>query len=219
MDKSNLELFKQALNEAVSNKFDNIAAECTEEIVCSDKHNLAMRAIVYGKGDTKRTRSPRMKRIIAILVAAALLLTSCGIIFRNEIRVVFKEFFTSITFEGDESKIDTIENIYQLKYIPDGYSLEEENISPLSVTYKFVDIDGNVIKFKQSVLNNTDFVIDNENGYSKIIDIEKHVVYYRYTDAYYCYIWNDSKYALKLKSNMPLSNEAILLIIEGLVIE
>ena len=141
MDKTNLELFKQALNEAVSNKFDNMVARCTEEIVCSEKHNLAMRAIVYGKTGTKRVWSPKMKRIVAILVAAALLLTSCGIIFRNEIREVFKNLFASITFEGDESKVDTIEDIYQLKYIPDGYELVEENISPLSVSYKFVDIN------------------------------------------------------------------------------
>lgn len=219
MDKSNLELFKQALDEAVSNKFDNMAANCTEEIVCSERHKLAMQAIVYGKGDTKRTWSPRMKRIIAILVAAALLLTSCGIIFSNQISEVFKELFASITFEGDESKTNTIEDIYQLEYVPDGYSLEEENISPLSVVYKFVDKKGNIIKFKQSVLNNIDFVIDSEKGYSEIIDIEKYDVYYRYTDTYHCYIWNDSKYALKLKSNIPLSNETILLIIEGLVIE
>ena len=219
MDKTNLELFKQALTEAVSNKFDIITANCTEEIACSEKHNLAMRAIVYGKTDTKHICSPRMKRIIAILVAAALLLTSCGIIFRNEIREVFKDLFASITFREDESKVETIEDIYQLEYVPDGYSLEEENISLLSVVYKFVDKKGNIIKFKQSVLNNIDFVIDSEKGYSEIIDIEKYDVYYRYTDTYHCYIWNDSKYALKLKSNIPLSNETILLIIEGLVIE
>ena len=54
MGKSNLELFKQALNEAVSNKFDKMADECTEEIVYSDRHKLAMRTIVYGKTDNKR---------------------------------------------------------------------------------------------------------------------------------------------------------------------
>ena len=219
MDKTNLELFKHALTEAVSNKFDNIAANCTEEIACSEKHNLAMRAIVYGKTDTKRVWSPRMKRIIAILVAAALLLTSCGIIFRNEIREVFKELFASITFEGDEAKVDTIEDIYQLEYVPDGYSLEEENISPLSVVYKFVDIDGNIIRFEQHVLYGSDFVVDSESGYSKIIDVENYNVYYRYNDAYHSYIWNDSKYALRLKSSTPLSIETIILIIEGIVIK
>ena len=102
MDKSNLELFKQALNEAVSNKFDKMADECTEEIVYSEKHKLAMRTIVYGKTDNKRVWSPKMKRIIAILIAAALLLTSCGIIFRNEIREIFKEFFVSLTYESND---------------------------------------------------------------------------------------------------------------------
>ena len=219
MDKTNLELFKQALNEAVSNKFDNITANCTEEIVCSERHTLAMRTIIFGKTDTKRIWSPKMKRIIAILVAAALLLTSCGIIFRNEIREVFKELFASITFEENESKVDTIEDIYQMKYVPDGYSLVEENVSPLSVSYKFVDINGNIIKFKQSIINNIDFAIDSESGCSEIIDIEKYDVYYRYTDTYHCYILNDSKYALTFNSNTPLSNETILLISEGLVKE
>ena len=219
MDKSNLELFKQALDEAVSNKFDNMAANCTEEIVCSERHKLAMQAIVYGKGDTKRTWSPRMKRIIAILVAAALLLTSCGIIFSNQISEVFKELFASITFEGDESKTNTIEDIYQLEYVPDGYSLVEENISPLSVVYKFVDINGNIIKFKQSVINNIDFVIDSEKGYSQIVGVNNYDVYYRSTDTFHYYIWNDSKYALSLRSIVPLSNETIILIIEGITIK
>ena len=102
MDKSNLELFKQALNEAVSNKFDKMADECTEEIVYSERHKLAMRTIVYGKADTKRVWSPKMRRIIAILIAVALLLTSCGIIFRNEIREFVEEFFVKITYSSDE---------------------------------------------------------------------------------------------------------------------
>lgn len=219
MDKTNLELFKQALTEAVSNKFDNIAANCTEEIACSEKHNLAIRAIVYGKTDTKRVWSPRMKRIIAILVAAALLLTSCGIIFRNEISEIFKEFFVKISYSEENNSNNTVEEIYELNYVPDGYALKKENISPLSVVYKFVDIDGNIIRFEQYVLGRADFVVDSESGYSKIIDVENYDVYYRYNDAYHSYIWNDSKYALRLKSSTPLSIETIILIIEGIVIK
>ena len=219
MDKTNLELFKQALNEAVSNKFDNIAANCTEEIACSEKHNLAMRTIVYGKTNTKHIWSPKMKRIIAILVAAALLLTSCGIIFRNEISEIFKEFFVKISYSEENNSNNTVEEIYELNYVPDGYALKKENISPLSVVYKFVDIDGNIIRFEQYVLGRSDFVVDSKSGYSKIIDVENYDVYYRYNDAYHSYIWNDSKYALRLKSSTPLSIETIILIIEGIVIK
>lgn len=219
MDKTNLELFKQALNEAVSNKFDNVAANCTEEIVCSERHKLAMRSIVYGKADTKRTWSPRMKRIIAILVAAALLLTSCGIIFRNEIREVFKELFASITFEGDEAKVDTIDEIYELSYIPDGYYLKETIIRPLTVYYSFVNDNGEIIKFEQRVLDGTDFTVDSEIGYSKVVEVQKYDVYFRENAENNTFIWKTDKYSFIIISNTKLSNDIVVQILEGITIK
>ena len=103
MDKSNLELFKQAISEGLANRFDSVVNSYTDEIVCSEKHNMAMRTIVYGKADAKRVWSPKMKRIIAILVAAALVLTSCGIIFRNEIREIFEEVFVKLSYSDGET--------------------------------------------------------------------------------------------------------------------
>ena len=219
MDKSNLELFKQALDEAVSNKFDNMAADCTEEIVCSDRHKLAMRTIIYGKTESKGVWSPKMKRIVAIIVAAALLLTSCGIIFRNEIREVFKELFASITFEGDKSEVNTIEDIYQLNYVPDGYSLAEKRFSPLSVVYKFVESNGNIIRFEQHVLGGTDFTVNSESGYSKILTLDTCAIYYRCTKASHTYIWNDNDYSLFIRSSTALQNEELIKIINGITVK
>ena len=216
MDKTNLELFKQALNEAVSNKFDNIAANCAEEIVCSEKHNLKMRAIVYGKTDAKRVWSPKMKRIVAILVAAALLLTSCGIIFRNEIREVFKELFASITFEGDESNISTIEEIYELGYLPEGYYFEEEIITPLCIQSKYVNENGDILRFEQRVLDGTDFTADSETGYSKLIEIENTDVYYRYNAKQNIYVWSDNNYSFFIISNTQLPNDIIVKMFKGI---
>lgn len=219
MDKSNLELFKQALNEAVSNKFDNIAAGCTEEIVCSDKHKLAMRTIIYGKVDSKGVWSPKMKRIVAIIVAAALLLTSCGIIFRNEIREVFKELFASITFEGDESEGNTIEDIYQLNYVPDGYSLAEERCSNLCVFYKYTDINENILIFEQRSVNESSFNVDSESGYSKILTLDTCAIYYRCTETSHLYIWNYIDYSLLIRSSTELSNEELIKIINGITVK
>ena len=216
MDKSNLELFKQALNEAVSNKFDKMADECTEEIVYSERHKLAMRTIVYGKADTKRVWSPKMRRIIAILIAVALLLTSCGIIFRNEIREIFKEFFVSLTYEGDEESNDTVKTIYRLGYVPDGYKLEKEYISNTVVKYSYKKPSGESIHFEQRILIFSDFVIDSESGYSKMQEIEKYEVYYRFTDKYHIYIWNNEKHSMSIKSSTYLSNEEIILLIDGI---
>ena len=219
MNKKDLELFKQAIDEGFSNRFDKLAAACTEEIVCSEKHNLAMRAIIYGKADTKRTWSPRMKRIVAILVAAALLLTSCGIIFRNEIRELFEELFVKLSFDSDDDYNKTIEEIYVLTYLPEGYALEKENISNTVVTYIFVNSTNDRLFFEQRVINGSDFIIDNESGYSIIQEIEKYEVYQINNNIEYFYVWKKENYSIKIKSNIKISNEEILHIIEGITVK
>ena len=216
MDKSNLELFKQALNEAVSNKFDKMADECTEEIVYSEKHKLAMRTIVYGKTDNKRSLSPRMRRIIAILVAAALLLTSCGIIFRNEIREIFEEFFVKLEYNDEKESDETIKEVYYLSYVPERYSLKMETITNMCVQYEFINEDGNSLYFEQRALTRSSFVVDSESGYSKIEEIKEYEVYYRFTNKYHHYVWCNEKYSMTIKSNTYLTNEDIILMLDGL---
>ena len=216
MDKGNLELFKQAISEGLSEKFDSVANSYTDEIVCSEQHNLAMRTIVYGKAETKRTWSPRKKRIIAIIVAAALLLTSCGIIFRNEIREIVGEFFAKYVYSGDETSMETIEEVYELTYLPEGYCLEDKSIRPIRIRWTYVDKNNNYIKFEQRILDKSDFTVNSETGYSKIEEIEKYSIFYRYTETFHSYIWNDEKYSLNLRSNVKLSNEDIELMIKGI---
>ena len=219
MDKSNLELFKQALNEAVSNKFDKIADECTEEIVYSERHKLAMRTIVYGKADTKRVWSPKMRRIIAILIAVALLLTSCGIIFRNEIREIFKDLFVSLTYEGEDTSDDMIEEIYVLGYVPEGYILEKENLSYTVVRYIYTNLSEESIRFEQRTKVGSDYYIDSESGYSKIEEIEEYAIYYRLVNNFHCYVWSDEKYSMKMKTSKQLSNDVLVLMLDGITIK
>lgn len=216
MDKSNLELFKQAISEGLSEKFDSVVDSCTEEIVCSDRHKLAMRTIIYGKADTKKSLSPKMKRIIAIIVAAALLLTSCAVIFRNEIREVIEEFFVKLTYSGDGMGSDTIEEVYELTYLPEGYYLIDKNVRPLRIKWEYTNEDNNMIKFEQRILNRSDFHVDSESGYSQIKEIKEYGVYYRFTEEYHNYLWNNNMYTFNLMSNQELSNREIELIIKGL---
>ena len=219
MDKSNLELFKQALNEAVSNKFDKMADECTEEIVYSEKHKLAMRTIIYGKADTKRVWSPKMRRIIAILIAVALLLTSCGIIFRNEIREVFEEFFVKLTYDGDDESTESIKDVYCLSYVPEGYALKRESATDVYIKYKFENQNGDFISFEQRAINLSEFYIDIEQGYSQINEIENYEIYYRTANDFHWFVWNHREYSIKIKSNIRLSNDEIVQIIQGIKIK
>lgn len=217
MDKSDLELFKQAISEGLSQKFDSVVDNYTEKIVCSERHELAMKTIVYGKADVKRAWSPKMKRIIAILVVAALLLTSCAIIFHNEICEVFEEFFASITFSESESNSDTIEELYELTYLPEGYNLTNKKVRSLRIQWEYTNENNDTIQFEQRVFERTSFTIDSESGYSQMKEIEEWDVYYRSTDKYHNYIWNDGEYIFQIKSNQKISNEEIILIIQGII--
>ncbi len=222
MDKNNLELFKQAISEGLSNKFDSVANSHTEEIVCSEKHELAMRAIVYGKAEKKRVWTPKMKRIIAILVAAALLLTSCGIIFHNQIRDFVEDicdFFVAITYTNKDSAGFEIDEIYELTYVPEGYCLEEENISHTIIKLVFSNSNGDKMRFEQRILDGTDFVVDSENGYTKINDIQDYGVYYRFTNSNHVYVWNNGNYSMSLTSDQIITHEEIILIINGIQIK
>ncbi len=222
MNKSNLELFKQAIHEGLSNKIDSITNSCTEEIVCSEKHEIAMRTILHGKIGGKSTTSLKARRVIAILVAAALLLTSCGIIFRNEIREIFEsiyDFFVAVSYTEEDSDAIAIEETYELGYLPEGYSLKKEDITPVRIQYKFANQNGDYFWFEQKSIDGTDFVVDSESGYTKIVEVENYEVYYRSADKKHCYIWNDGKYSMKLSSITEFSNDEIILLVEGIVIK
>ena len=219
MDKSNLELFKQAVNEGLSNKFDSIVQGCTEEITYSDRHKIAMQTLVYGKTNNRRTLSPKMRRIIAILVAAALLLTGCGIIFRNEIRDIVEDIhdlFVSITYTDSDYEGKEIADIYELTYVPEGYSLNYTRTTPISVRYEYIDDNNNSLSFLQKALDGTYIIFDSEDGQINIEYIQDREIYCKYADNLYNYVWNDGKYTLIIMSSAKLSNEEIAMIIDGI---
>ena len=216
MSKNDLELFKQALNEGISNRFDAMAAECTDTIECSEHHTHAMETIVYGKTEFKRTCSSKKKRLIALLVAAALLLTGCGILFRHEIREIFEDLYVKLIYESDEEANNRINEVYVLGYVPDGFALEKETITSIYVKYKYKNESGEILLFEQHALTNSAYYIDSESGFSKIKEIDEYEVYYRSTGENHLYVWNSDEYHLEIKASVPLLNEDIVLIFESL---
>ena len=219
MDKTNEELFKQAINEALTNKFQRMADACDEEIVCSRRHRKAMCAIISGK----TPRKPLSTKMIAILVAAAiLLLAGCAIIYRDEIRgfiTNIREIFIELRFEEGDQESREIEEIYELTYIPEGYSLKDQRINRMRVQYVFANADSKRIKFIQQSLDASTFSVDSEHSDTVIIVIEEYTIYSRKTGNMYYYLWNDGKYALKINSTEKLSNDELLSIINGLKIK
>ena len=214
-NKTNQELFKQALVEGVSRRIDRELAACDEEVVFSRRHIKNMERIVKGK----KPKKPINKKMIAILVAAAvLLLAGCAIIYRNEIREFVtdvKEFFVKIDFEDGENESRAIDEIYELTYLPDGYALETKVVNRMRVQYLFTNAD-DYIKFIQQSIDASNFYVDIEHSDNVIIEIGEYTVYSRKTNNMYYYLWNDGNYALILNSTEELSIDTLELIMNGI---
>lgn len=220
MQTSNLELFKQALIIGINNKIDTIINSCDEEIKTSKRHKIAMNKIIYGRASVRKPWSPRVRKAIAILVAAALLLLSgCGIIFRNKIReltIDFYDKYIEISYAKDDQSGSPIKDLYTLTYIPDGYVFKNERILNINVKYFYYNSQGNMIRLEQSILAGTIFHIDTEHGYTEINDIDNYEVFYKKAETTHYYYWNNGVYIFELAVNETLPIEEIELIIKGI---
>ena len=84
MDK-NMNLLKQAIVEGFNQRIDDTLSSRMESAPCSKRHMEAMKAILEGKVTGNIVWTTKARRIVALLVAALLLLTSCAVIYREEI--------------------------------------------------------------------------------------------------------------------------------------
>lgn len=212
--------FKKALFEAMSEKYDdelsNIDSE--QKIICSKKHYLKLSNILgFNVGNTKKIS----KRILVGILIAALLLTGCAAyIYRNEIKELFVEIYEKhmrLTYDND-SKTTMDNNVlipYKADYVPEGYELVKESISPIHASYEWQDSDGNVLILHQQGFDSAGFYFDVEHGADEIIIYEQYKIYCRkYDGAFFC-IWNDGDYALSLDSTVEFSQDELLKIIKG----
>ena len=215
-NKTNQELFKQALVEGVNRRLDREIATCDEEITYSRRHIKNMARIVNGK----EIKKPLNRKMIAILVAAAvLLLAGCAIIYRNEIRdfiTDIREHFVKVSFSEGENESQNIEEIYELTYVPEGYAIETQVINRMMVQYKFANEEGESIKFIQRPIDAASFSADVEHGDYDVINIYEYEIYYRQINTGYYYIWNDGKYAMQLYASDELPEQILTLIINGI---
>lgn len=222
MKKSNLELFKQALNEAWDEKIREEVEACTEEIHTSERHKAAMAAILDGNYEKEEKRSAwklTRAKIAAILVAAALLLASCAVIYRNEIRDFVEEIFedfSKVTYsENDAADGKTIEEVYELTYVPEGYVLEKSIVNPTIIRYEFTN-NNDTLVFEQQTLDYTSFAFDIENGFTLLLIEDKTAVYYKNVNEFHFYLWNDGNYSLSLRSNCQISNQDMQRILQNI---
>lgn len=221
MYKNDAKLFGDAVLNGIINRFERELADNTESAGYSEAHEAAMLEIIA----TSKAIEQRMgkKRLIAILVAAALLLlVGCtAYVYRNQIGSFVETFFENSVNIGfaDEEKNDitTIEEVYELTYIPEGYTLKEKHISEVNVTFTYYDKEQNVVWFDQCPLGaSNNFVLDNDTQDASVFEHNGIEIYVRLNTKTRHYFWENDKYAMSLTCSTSISQDEILKIIDGI---
>lgn len=232
MYRSDVKLFGDAVLNGIINRFEKEATLNEENDICSDAHKEALRDIIK-KSCVDEKRSARI-RLIAALVAAALLLVGCAAyVYRNEIGSFVEEVFAeyvnvgfsdddkgNVSFndkENNDNHVTEIEEVYKLSYVPEGYELIDEAVSDAYVIYTYMDEHGDIIAFDQYPLgSSTSINIDNDTDDVTVIEHNGVEYYIRVTEITQHYVWRDDKYSMTLVLSKNISQEDALKIIDGI---
>lgn len=218
------QLFKRAILEALSQKYEQELAGCQEDAKCSKEHFLRISKItgiplarVMGK-----RRSIR-RTFVAILIAAALLLAGCtAYVYRNAIKDFFEEVYDThikVFYSGEQTDNELyIKEFYSLSYVPEGYQLVREVKNEVCVRYIWESQTGNTLVFQQSLINESDFFLDSDTEDMQCIEYNGVFVYLRSVDNLWIYLWNDGKYGMYIDSDQKLSDDELEKIVDGIVI-
>ena len=219
MTKSDLELFKEAITEGLSIRFQNEIDNFEGEVVISERHERAMRTIFAGVQVRPFVWPSARAKIAAAAVAATLLLAGCTAAYRDEIRdfiETVREDYIRVDFENSDEAPRQIEEYYVLTYIPEGYYIKDHIQMDLLNRYILENDHGDKIIFDQAVLNDISNV-DSEQGEQYMLYINGKEIYCRAYDTGCHYIWNDGKYAMAVYSvDQIIDEETLGKIIEGI---
>ena len=211
MDISIGKAISDSIVKASLNRIDNKLKNCKEDASISIAQAKRMSDVL---GINVHWR-PSAKKIIAILVAAAILaLAGCGIIYRNEIRKfiinVYETFF-DVRFENDNHlNQDNIK--YELKYVPDGYVLNS-NLSEEDY-FLYENAQNDRLELFIYRLDTTIAKFDNEHEKNNImLELDVGTVLKHVSSSRITYMWNDGYKMLVLKTKLALpQNEAEMII-------
>lgn len=210
-------LFKNALLEAMANKYENQLAQCKEDDICSNAHLAKLEKILHIR-TLPRSPLSRHKKILfaGILVAALLFSTLTVFAHRGEIRGFVEkiyEHFTQISFEDNQKH--TIIECYTLSYVPEGFSPDGKSVTDTMAIYRWKNSEGAIITFTQTLAGNSFLGVNNEDGQSEIIEHSGLQIYASTFEYGGTYVWSDDNYAFKLSTTAPITNEELKLIIDG----
>lgn len=210
-------LFGQALAEVISKTLDEELRGCKETAACSRVHSRCMHHIIRF-GELPKVRRIN-KRTVALIIAAALLLTGCAALARDQIAGFFMTILE--TRNVIESPVDvteypkTIEEKRIPQVLPEGYELVEETFTDCSLYITWKNDLGELLTYSQDVHDGHLFSVDNEHGEwteKEICGVR--VLFYDHMDDEIQFLWMD-EYVYHIYSSRELSQQEIANVIEN----
>lgn len=218
-------LFQKALWEASANVYERELSECEQDVKCSRRHYAKMRKIIGVAMLPATTHAAKIKRrIVAALIAAALLLTGCATYaYREEIKELIEIIFedhVEVKYKNDDDPATeaTISVYYTLGYVPEGYELLTSFETSSKVKRDWGDSAGYYIVFEQYHVDSTLFAIDDEVEGWEIVNIGNQEVKTWFAGVYF-YMWNDGEYIYRLVTSIQWEEKEMLRMIENLQIK
>lgn len=206
MEMNNQTPLEQALMEVMLEEFQDIPAEeeiqiCVSEAFQKNYGRLRKRSGQHPVGRVRKT----VKRglLIAVIVTA---LATTALAF-SDVRETVIRFFVhnhgnryDFSFDPEQAATapKSIEQVYEITYIPAGYELVSESIGLTGVSYYWYDKEhGDYIMFDQTVISGAGYVPDSDGSEPEERNISGYQVFCIRDEANK-YYWTDNSYFYSL---------------------
>ena len=197
MNKNRLAKVKKALLCTELIEIGCLEAFSDAKIIHSNAYNERVEQLFSNNGKPQKTGIRPQRRVAALVVATLLftLLTVTAVAFRKQIRHFFVEAFETFTrfvSEPDEQAPETLEKLYTIPEVPDGFIMVSETANEeIAQTLWLRDMD--MLVFEQSVIGTTTGV-DTENSEYEMIEINGFEGHKIYKDNMYTITWIGEEY-------------------------
>jgi hypothetical protein len=200
--------FKTAIGEALSTEYENCIPKHDEHIF-SEKFEKKMNTLIRRQNKSYYKFINTAFKRVACVIAAIVISSSIAVMSVEALRNTFYNFFVEIfekfsiiTTVDDTSTPKKIDELYEITYDLDNYSInyEEQNDSYRSITY----VDGScVINYYQYTKDYYDTLVNTEDADIVSIQINGNDgIYFIDNHKYNHIIWDNGEYIIYLSSNI-----------------
>lgn len=217
-----LGVLKEAFQEIDKWEYENLHLEALEEVIPSPAYIKRMeRLMKWQKRSCWKYVNTVGKRIAMIAVVIALtfgLSMSVSAVREPVVKFFVHIYERFVEFFYDDDVVtkapSTIETVYTLGYVPEGYELESCNIADIVTRMAWMNDVGEKIVFSQGLLCDYS-LMDNENSdYGLLYVNDMSVAYIEKQDDSF-YYWNTAEFRFLLRVTCDISREEIENMIES----